>query len=54
MIGKLLGILWTLITLPIKLILLPLKIVSAVVALVTYAITLAVLGGLVYLFVFIM
>lgn len=50
MIGKLLGLLITLIKLPIKLVLLPFKAISFLMSLVFYVAVLAVAGGLIYVF----
>lgn len=47
MIGKLLGLLWMLVTLPIKLLMLPFKIASAIVSIVFYTTLLLILGAIV-------
>lgn len=48
MIGRIIGVLWTLVKLPVKLVLLPYKIVSFVISMAIYALVLAALGGVVY------
>ncbi|MEF8937346.1 hypothetical protein [Halovenus amylolytica] len=51
MIRNLLGFLWSLLMLPIKLILLPFKLLSLLVSIVIYSLILLLLGGIVFLFV---
>ena len=51
MLVSIIGFLWWLITLPIRLLMLPFKILSAIVSLVIYAVVLAIIVGLVVLFV---
>lgn len=48
MIKKLLGLLWSLLMLPIRLIMLPFKIVSLVLSLIFYAALLLAVGGVVW------
>ena len=48
--ANVLGLLWDLVTLPIKLVLLPFKILSFIVSMVVYSIVLLVLAGIVFLF----
>jgi len=48
--ANILGLLWDLVTLPIKLVLLPFKILSFIVSMIVYSIVLLVLAGIVFLF----
>ncbi|MFB6296705.1 MAG: hypothetical protein ABEH66_07715 [Halobacteriales archaeon] len=51
MIGRILGVVLWVLKLPIRLVLLPFRALSTLFSLVTYAILLAAIGGVVYLFV---
>lgn len=48
MIGRLISVLWTIITLPVKLILLPFRIASFIVSVVVYGLALIILAGAIY------
>jgi len=49
MIGKLISVLWTIITLPLKLILLPFRIASFIVSVAVYGLALLIVTGAIYL-----